>query len=793
MTFSVIYFTNFIKKTEEKIEMNDYSAKNIRVLEGLEGVRKRPSMYIGSTGIEGLHHLIYEVVDNSIDEALAGYCDHIKINILKGDIIEVVDNGRGIPVDKHVKYGISGVEVVMTKLHAGGKFDHKTYKVSGGLHGVGVSVVNALSEWLEVEVYRDGYRYKQSYKRGIAQSKLIKTELPPDRKNDSGTKVIFKADPEIFEVTTYDFNIVNNRMKELAFLNKNLKIEVADLRDIPEIKNLHHYEGGLFSFIEHLNRNRKPIHQSIIDVEKKVDNIAVEVAMQYTEGYSSILLTFVNNINTREGGTHLAGFKAALTRVLNEYGKNFGLLKDNISLSGDDSREGLSMVMSLKIPDPQFEGQTKTKLGNSKVKGLVSSMVYDTLKTYFEEHPQDAKKIISKTLLAMKAREAARRARDLTRKKSAIESGSLPGKLADCSSKNRDVTELYIVEGISAGGSAKQGRNRETQAILPLRGKILNIEKARLEKMLASEQIRNLVTAIGCGIGNEFDITKLRYGKIIIMTDADVDGSHIRTLLLTFFFRHMLPLIEEGYIFGAQPPLFRIKKGQKVEYIKNETQMENFLINHSVENIDFEILNNKTKEKHECEKNNIKQLIKDMEVLLREEETLKLFDLKLEDFFALLRQYSDVKELWQKIYVKSFNYNTAFSKEDVPTPLSNVIDIIKKLNERYSIDLINGQYTFLITDKNGVVDFNNPLDIPDNIKEYGKKGYDIQRYKGLGEMNPEQLWETTMNPETRTLLRVQVEDFEECDNTFSVLMGDDVAKRRAFIESRALKVKNLDI
>ncbi|MCD6579039.1 DNA topoisomerase (ATP-hydrolyzing) subunit B [bacterium] len=774
--------------------MNDYNAKNIKVLEGLEGVRKRPSMYIGSTGMEGLHHLIYEVVDNSIDEALAGYCDHIKVNILKGDIIEVEDNGRGIPVDMHAKLGISGVEVVMTKLHAGGKFDHKTYKVSGGLHGVGVSVVNALAEWLEVEVYRDGYRYKQSYKRGFAQTKLIKTELPPEKKNKKGTKIIFKADPQIFEVTTYDFNIVNNRMKELAFLNKSLKIEVADQRDYPETKNLHHYEGGIISFIEHLNSNREPIHQSIVYVEREEDNIAVEVAMQYTEGYSSILLSFVNNINTREGGTHLVGFKSALTRVLNEYGKNFGLLKEKISISGDDSREGLTMVMSLKLPEPQFEGQTKTKLGNSEVKGLVSSMVYDALKTYFEEHPQDAKKIISKTLLAMKAREAARRARDLTRKKSAIESGSLPGKLADCSSKDKEITEVYIVEGISAGGSAKQGRNRETQAILPLRGKILNIEKASLEKMLANEQIRNLVTAIGCGIGNEFDITKLRYGKIIIMTDADVDGSHIRTLLLTFFFRHMLPLIEEGYIYSAQPPLFRIKKGQKIEYIKNENQMENFLLNHSVENITFEVINNKTKEKYECEKIKIKETVKDIEVLMKEEETLSLFNLKLEEFLNMLRQYKDIKTLWEKVYIKSFNNeDSIFNKEEVPIPLTNIMDLIKKIEETHNINLINGQYTFLITDKVGVLDFNNPFEIPDRVKEYGKKGYDIQRYKGLGEMNPEQLWDTTMNPETRTLLRVIVEDFEECDNTFSVLMGDDVAKRRAFIESRALKVKNLDI
>ncbi|MBF1740358.1 MAG: DNA topoisomerase (ATP-hydrolyzing) subunit B [Veillonella sp.] len=629
----------------------NYGAQNIQVLEGLDAVRKRPGMYIGSTSIRGLHHLVYEVVDNSVDEALAGYATHIEVSINEDNSITVVDDGRGIPTGMH-ESGMSAVELVLTKLHAGGKFGGGGYKVSGGLHGVGISVVNALSEWTKVQVSQNGIIQEIDFARGHKTSELHEI----GKAEGTGTTVIFKPDSEIFETTVFNFDTLKIRLQELAFLNKGLRITLSDLRqEEPRIESFH-YEGGLSSFIAFLNENKEVVNPTVIDIENTKDDVVVDVALQYNDSYSENLLSFVNNINTVDGGTHLSGFRAALTRTLNDYGRKSGLIKENESnLSGEDVREGLTAVVSVKVLEPQFEGQTKTKLGNSEVKGITDVIVSEGLKTFFEEHPQDAKKIIEKATMASRAREAARKARDLTRRKNALEVSSLPGKLADCSEKDTSMTEIYLVEGDSAGGSAKQGRDRRYQAILPLRGKILNVEKARLDKILANNEIRSMITAFGTGIGDEFDITKSRYNKIIIMTDADVDGAHIRTLLLTFFYRYMKPLVEEGHIYIAQPPLYQIKKGKSHWYV-----------------------------------------------------------------------YSDA-ELTAK------------------------------------------------------------------LDEVGRDGITIQRYKGLGEMNPEQLWETTMNPENRTILQVSLEDSIEADKIFTVLMGDKVEPRRKFIEDNAKYVRNLDL
>ncbi len=772
-----------------------YGSESIKVLEGLDGVRKRPSMYIGSTSVEGLHHLVYEVVDNSIDEALAGFCSEITVKILAGNSVEVIDNGRGIPTEKHKDYNMSALEIVMTKLHAGGKFDHQSYKVSGGLHGVGVSVVNALSEWLEVEVKRSGSRFKQSYIKGKRETDVTKTALPAEKAAETGTKIIFKPDLDIFETGEYSFNTINARMKELAFLNKGLRIIVEDQRSEPKIREEHFYEGGIVSFVKHLNTNKSTIHDSIIYVSKKQDSVDIEVAMQYVDAYSSTQYTFVNNINTREGGTHLEGFKTSLTKALNQYAKSYGFIKekDTISISGEDAREGLTMVMSLKIPDPQFEGQTKTKLGNSEIRGIAASLVYEALKEYFEEHPQDAKKIIQKTLLALKAREAARKARDLTRKKSMLEGASLPGKLADCSSKDPLISELYIVEGDSAGGSAKQGRNRDYQAILPLRGKILNIEKSRMDKILSNEMIRALITAVGCGIGEEFDIQKLRYHKIIIMTDADVDGSHIRTLLLTFFFRHMQNLIDEGFIYIAQPPLFRVKKGQKLDYLKNEKEMNRFLLQNAMTHVEFEILEEGDKGKRKFRSEEIKKIISVIDTLNDDETSLLPFSMKMKDFIDRLKAKRDIAAVWEDLYIRYFQ-NDDIHLRDEPPPIFKIIaEKFAGLKKDFGIDFLSGQQTYIVTEKDEIVDFKNPCEIPAAIRSFGKKGFEIQRYKGLGEMNAEQLWETTMNPETRTLLKVAIQDYEGADVSFAILMGDNVEERRKFIETAASKVKNLDI
>ncbi len=626
-----------------------YGAEQIQVLEGLEAVRKRPSMYIGSTSSRGLHHLVYEIVDNSIDEALAGYCTKINVFIHADDTITVIDNGRGIPVDMH-ETGKPAVEVVLTVLHAGGKFGGEGYKVSGGLHGVGVSVVNALSEWMEVEVRRDGKIYQIRFEEG----RTVKSLEVVGTTTETGTKVHFKPDKQIFEDTVFSLDVLKQRLRELAFLNKGLNITITDERSGETIP--FHYEGGIISFVKYLNKNKDILHPEPIYIEGSRDTTIVEIAMQYNDSYAENIHSFVNNINTQEGGTHLSGFKIAMTRTMNDFARKYNVLKDNEeNLSGEDIREGLSAVISLKIREPQFEGQTKTKLGNSEVRGIVDNLLSAGLNEFFEENPAVTKKIIEKSLMASRAREAARKARDLTRRKNALEVSSLPGKLADCSVKDPMQAEIYIVEGDSAGGSAKQGRDRRFQAILPLRGKILNVEKARMDKMLGNAEIRAMVTAFGSGIGEDFDIEKSRYGKIIIMTDADVDGAHIRTLLLTFFYRHMQPLLQNGRVYIAQPPLYLVKKGREQWYLYSDRELEQLL------------------------------------------------------------------------------------------------------------------------------------------KRIGKDGITVQRYKGLGEMNPEQLWETTMNPEGRTVLQVTMEDAIDADEIFSVLMGDKVEPRRKFIEDYAHTVKNLDI
>ncbi|MCM1986916.1 MULTISPECIES: DNA topoisomerase (ATP-hydrolyzing) subunit B [Methanococcoides] len=630
---------------------DDYDATHIQVLEGLEAVRKRPSMYIGSVDTRGLHHLVYEVVDNSIDEALAGFCKNIDVSINADGSVTVVDDGRGIPVDNHPKYKKSALEVVLTVLHAGGKFDKSNYKVSGGLHGVGVSVVNALSEWMEVEVKRDGKLYYQRYERGAPTSNVT---VIGDSKG-TGTKSTFMPDSKIFETTEFNYGTLITRLRELAFLNKNIRISITDSRDEELEQDVFEYEGGIISFVEHLNQSRTALHKVPIYFEREKEGTIVEIAMQYTDSYGEYVYSFANNINTHEGGTHLIGFKTALTRVANDYIKKNNVVKGDEKLTGEDIREGLAAIISVKLTEPQFEGQTKTKLGNSELKGIVDSMVSEGLSEYMEENPKVATIIFQKALDARRAREAAKKARELTRRKSALEIGTLPGKLADCSEKDPSVSEVYLVEGDSAGGSAKQGRNRRFQAILPFRGKIINVEKARLAKVLKNNEVLSLITAMGTGIGEDYNIEKARYHKVIIMTDADVDGAHIRTLILTLFFRYMAPLIDAGYVYIAQPPLYRIKKGKAEHYV-----------------------------------------------------------------------YSD-RELAAK------------------------------------------------------------------LEEIGENNTYVQRYKGLGEMNPEQLWETTMNPDTRTLLQVTMDDAAAADEMFSVLMGDEVAPRKAFIQKYAKEVVNLDL
>ncbi len=808
-----------------------YSADKITVLAGLEAVRKRPAMYIGDTGARGLHHCVYEVVDNSIDEALAGFCSHIQVALNADGSVSVNDDGRGIPVEMHKTEKRSALEVVMTILHAGGKFDHNAYKVSGGLHGVGVSCVNALSEWMEVEVRRDGKVYHQRYERG----KPVTGVETIGKTKGTGTKVTFFPDSQIFSTLQYSWDTLANRLRELAFLNKGIEITLK--QEEPAREELLKYKGGIVEFVEHLNRNKNPLHPKVVYFEKEKDRITVEIALQYCDSFNENIFTYTNNIHTIEGGTHLTGFRTALTRTINAYGKNNKLFKDEESMSGDDVREGLTAVVSVKVPDPQFEGQTKTKLGNSEVEGIVASVVNDELATYFEEHPSVARRIVEKGLLAARAREAARKARDLTRRKGALDGGGLPGKLADCSEKDPDLCELFIVEGDSAGGSAKQGRDRRFQAILPLRGKVLNVEKARDDKMLNNNEIRTMITAIGAGFGREdFKIEKLRYRKIIIMTDADVDGSHIRTLLLTFFFRKMPELIENGNVFIAQPPLYKITRKKREEYVESDAEMTKILLQLGVE--DVKLLDAQGRELMSG-----KDLGEFLSLLAEIEMHLDRISRKGIDPAAYLSARQPKTGLLPQYYVTILangepEHHFVYSepelrklREDAEKKAGAQLEIFTdghsngngngdkaraagiRWKEIYAsaamVKLLAAmekkgfEAKNLLTQEEPIAQLmdneekREPAmslrELLDKVREHGEKGLSIQRFKGLGEMNPEQLWETTMNPEKRKLLKVMLEDLVRADDIFTVLMGDEVEPRRRFIEENALNVRNLDI
>ena len=839
----------------------DYGADQIKVLEGLEAVRKRPAMYIGSTGPAGLHHLVYEVVDNSIDEALAGFCDNVEVSIHIDDSITVSDNGRGIPVDEHER-GVSSAEVVLTVLHAGGKFESDAYKVSGGLHGVGVSVVNALSESLHLEVYRDGHVHRQSYERGKPISSLERIGTT----ERCGTTVTFKADTEIFETTDYSFDTLAHRLRELAFLNAGVTITLTDERS-SKSKNFQ-YEGGIRSFVEFINKNKPKVNAQPLHMRGNRDGIDAEIALQWNDGYADTVYSFANNINTQDGGTHLSGFRTALTRTINSYARKNNLSRDlKESISGDDIREGLVAVISVKIPDPQFEGQTKTKLGNTEVKGIVDSIITDRLGAHLEENPAVAKKIVNKAIEAARAREAARTARDLVRRKGALENSSLPGKLADCQERDPAQSELYIVEGESAGGSAKQGRDRRFQAILPLKGKILNVEKARFDKMLSSDEIKTLITALGCGIGREdpenksdghFDPEKVRYHRIIIMTDADVDGSHIRTLLLTFFFRQMRKLIDSGYIYIAQPPLYRAKRGRAEHYLKDDRELDAFLIRRASESrlltfpeagLEFageelrKLLHRlmvflkllRLVERRGPSRDIVMALVeagardrtffsdrasvdtladtlssKLRTVAVREDEEHNAFLLAVEDrtagypdreevgvefvetpdYRALLDAHSEVSELRGPMVVEMVaNQSPNVSDEGAPKSEfdSGAVDDSSTDDGAAQAD----------TSSAVVSEHTVPISSFDDLVHHfisaGKRGVSVNRYKGLGEMNPDQLWATTMKPDVRTLLQVQAEDDAEADQVFTTLMGDQVEPRRKYIQENALDVTNLDV
>ena len=793
-------------------ESTSYGAESIKILEGLDAVRKRPAMYIGNTGFEGLHHLVYEVVDNSIDEALAGYCDKIDIEILSDGSVIVRDNGRGIPVDMHETEKVPALEVVMTKLHAGGKFDNKSYRVSGGLHGVGVSVVNALSEFLNVEVYRNNKIYSQSFQRGRKATELSVT----GETKRVGTRVQFKPDREIFEDVNFDYDTLAKRMRELSFLTKGVRIRISDERNGKKKEFL--YEGGIISFVEYLNKNKEVLHRKPVYMSAEKGSVQMEIAIQYNNSYQENLFSFANNINTREGGSHLSGFKAALTRSINVYLENSPLSKNfKEKLTGDDVREGLTAIISVKLQNPQFEGQTKTKLGNSEIKGLVENMVNEGLSSFFEENPAIIKGVLEKVIDAARARDAARKARDLARRKGVLYDHSLPGKLADCQERDPSHCEIFVVEGDSAGGSAKQGRDRKFQAILPLRGKILNVEKSRFDIMISSEVIRTMISALGTGIGDEeYNIDALRYHKVIIMTDADVDGSHIRTLLLTFFFRQMPELIENGYLYVAQPPLYRVVDGKKEMYVKDEEAFNNFILNRisNQEKIAFD-------DGHEISGQRLVKFLND-----------------------LIKFYDSLNQLSRRGYLRRFiEFLASYGVADrtLFKDKAFMAQFFQKLQEKgfqlgdVKINELNGYYEFHVTEtRNGGQSFpvnweflsspelkqligyskefsliseegcvvtgdgvekriNDPQELLNELMEKGKKGLGIQRYKGLGEMNPDQLWKTTMNPETRSLLMVRIKDAVEANDIFTVLMGDKVEPRREFIQNNALEVTDLDI
>jgi DNA gyrase subunit B len=802
-------------------EASDYKADNIKVLEGLEAVRKRPGMYIGDTSERGLHHLVYEVVDNSIDEALAGHCDNIDVTIHIDNSVTVVDNGRGIPVDIHKTEKVSAAEVVLTKLHAGGKFDKASYKVSGGLHGVGVSVVNALSETLEVEIKRDGKVYQQSYKRGEPQESLKEVGKSKER----GTRITFKPDTQIFETIEFSFDVLSQRLRELAFLNRGVKITIEDERS--QKKHELFYKGGIVSFVEHLNRAKTAIHPRVIYLQGEKEGIDVEIAMQWNDGYVENVFSFANNINTLEGGTHLIGFKSALTRTINSYAIDSGLLKkDDENLQGEDVREGLTGVISVKVPEPQFEGQTKTKLGNSEVKGIVEALVNERLASYLAEHPTDAKKIVMKGVEAARVREATRKAKELARRKGALDSGSLPGKLADCQERDPALSELYLVEGDSAGGSAKQGRDRRNQAILPLKGKILNVEKARFDKMLSSQEIRLMITALGTGVKEDYDSGKLRYHSIVIMTDADVDGSHIRTLLLTFFYRQMPDLVEKGHLFIAQPPLYKVKRGKQERYIKDEAGLEDYLIEIGTEDIRVRPSNNGNGLAGQPLQAFIKKVLRWEKLMavaarkrrsravleallleqdfseetLKDEKALKKFQSDLESYINLVAPDEAPLSCSLEEDPEHNSFRLICVTRSNGTGLKTLIDRelmtsveYKELKRLFGELMSPGAPPYSVENGEQKAKLRSFTELANYILEGGKKGQYIQRYKGLGEMNPEQLWETTMNPETRVLLQVRIEDAVEANDIFSTLMGDEVEPRRKFIEEHALTVKNLDI
>lgn len=822
-----------IEKPFSKVA-SEYTAEKIKVLEGLEAVKKRPGMYIGDTGQRGLHHCVFEIVDNAVDEALAGFCTEIRVKIHVDNSVTVIDNGRGIPIGIHPTEMVSAAELVYTRLHAGGKFNDEdgAYKVSGGLHGVGAAVVNALSKWIKLEIKKGGkvYQVKFEYGETVQSLKEIgETDYP----EETGTAVTFKPDNEIFEVFEFNYETLANRFREMAFLNKGLRISIKDER-VEGRADTFHYSGGLKEFVEYLNRSKSPIHKGVIhfSVARKMakkEDYEVELAIQWTDSYSEQLLGYANNISTPGGGTHLSGLKTSLTRVLNSYARENNLLKAiKVNLTGDDMREGLTAIVSVKLSNPQFEGQTKDKLGNSEVEGVVNSLIGEQLKRYLEENPSIAKAIIRKSVDAAAARDAARRARELTRRKTALSMGGLPGKMADCQEKDPALCELYIVEGDSAGGSAKQGRDRKVQAVLPLKGKILNVEKARYDKMLANEEIRMLIQAIGTSIGKDnFDIVRLRYHKIIVMTDADVDGSHIRTLLLTLFYRQFPQIVENGHLYIAQPPLFKFKKGKREMYLKDERQLENFLIANVLAEGDVYFSGEKKGIEEVTSivnkyQNYSKALISydqrlDSDLLkfiienelidvgvLKDREKLEMAVAKIEEYFLQVKakvlksfNFDIVEDQSHQAYIlkigvrssskrKNVKINTYFVDSQEYADLLNNFEGIKKYLKAEIIWKELGS-------KEEVLKFNDLESFAKSLVAEAKKGAYIQRYKGLGEMNPDQLWDTTMNPENRTLLQVKVEDAIEADQVFSVLMGDQVAPRKEFVEKNALSVKNLDI
>jgi len=809
---------------EEKkpADSSEYDEKSIKVLGGLDAVRKRPAMYIGSTGAMGLHHLVYEVVDNSVDEALAGYCKNIEVTIHSDNSVTVIDDGRGIPVKLHPEKKKPTVEVVLTELHAGGKFENKAYKVSGGLHGVGVTVVNFLSEWLNVEIKRDGQVFQQGYKRGKAATPLNVV----GKTKKTGTTVTFKPDPDIFEVLEFSFDTLSQRLRELSFLNAGIIITIKDERT--DKFHEFQYKGGIVSFVEHLNKSKNPIHPKVIFFSGEKESIQMEMALQWNDAYNENVFSYANNISTTEGGTHMTGFKSALTRVINSYAEKNNLLKDmkDTTLQGDDIREGLTAVISVKLPNPQFEGQTKTKLGNSDVEGYVKSIVNEKLSTFLEENPSVSKKIIGKALDGARAREAARKAKDLIRRKGALDSSSLPGKLADCQESNPALCEIYLVEGESAGGSAKQGRDRRTQAILPLKGKILNVEKARFDKVISNEEIRTIIMALGCGIGtDEYNPAKLRYHRVIIMTDADVDGSHIRTLLLTFFYRQMPHLAQNGHLYIAQPPLFKVKRGKDERYLKDESSLEDFIFESAHEGITVTPKGKKTAIQGKPLLTMLKQISRLEKRLARIEKRGKdaaiINALAMDDSCGadalkknstVVRIIEGLKASIKNLYpdrvveftsekdaehdtftIKCSSLHNGSRVESVvdselltSADFQEIHTAVKNLRDAGAPPFIlkNGEEEETLPDFKSVMDY---------VLDLGKKGLSIQRYKGLGEMNPEQLWETTMDPEKRVLLQVKIEDAVEADLIFTKLMGDVVEPRREFIERHALEVTNLDV